>query len=126
MPSPPLLGFGTPTTAAAAVALRRFASGGPIRGLPPSFLRTMATSSAVAAGATSGGGSIGACACLRPFSGVAASMAVREAASGAPDHPPLVVVSFYKFADFPDHADMRERLKGLCEEEVGKFDYFLC
>ncbi|KAF5201595.1 Rhodanese-related sulfurtransferase [Thalictrum thalictroides] len=28
----------------------------------------------------------------------------------------LVVVSFYKFADFPDHADMRKPLKDLCEE----------
>ncbi|XP_057509741.1 LOW QUALITY PROTEIN: rhodanese-like domain-containing protein 7 [Actinidia eriantha] len=30
--------------------------------------------------------------------------------------PPLVVVSFYKFADFPDHADMRKPLKDLCEK----------
>ncbi|KAK9159320.1 hypothetical protein Scep_005894 [Stephania cephalantha] len=29
----------------------------------------------------------------------------------------LVVVSFYKFADFPDHADLRKPLKDLCEEE---------
>ncbi|KAH7548235.1 hypothetical protein ACOSP7_032383 [Xanthoceras sorbifolium] len=29
---------------------------------------------------------------------------------------PLVVVSFYKFADFPDHADFRKPLKELCEE----------
>ncbi|XP_057778455.1 rhodanese-like domain-containing protein 7 isoform X2 [Salvia miltiorrhiza] len=28
---------------------------------------------------------------------------------------PLVVVSFYKFADFPDHADLRRPLKQLCE-----------
>ncbi|KAL7184133.1 hypothetical protein ACSBR2_026312 [Camellia fascicularis] len=28
---------------------------------------------------------------------------------------PLVVVSFYKFADFPQHADMRKPLKDLCE-----------
>ncbi|KAK9283674.1 hypothetical protein L1049_011924 [Liquidambar formosana] len=28
----------------------------------------------------------------------------------------LVVVSFYKFADFPDHAEMRKPLKELCEE----------
>uniref|UniRef100_A0A1J3FH91 Rhodanese-like domain-containing protein 7 n=1 Tax=Noccaea caerulescens TaxID=107243 RepID=A0A1J3FH91_NOCCA len=28
----------------------------------------------------------------------------------------LVVVSFYKFADFPDHADLRNPLKDLCEE----------
>lgn len=30
----------------------------------------------------------------------------------------LVVVSFYKFADFPDHAVMRMPLKDLCEELV--------
>lgn len=28
----------------------------------------------------------------------------------------LVVVSFYKFADFPDHAEMRSPLRELCEE----------
>lgn len=28
----------------------------------------------------------------------------------------LVVVSFYKFADFPDHAEFRSPLKKLCEE----------
>ncbi|KAL8050029.1 hypothetical protein ABFX02_06G056800 [Erythranthe guttata] len=28
---------------------------------------------------------------------------------------PLVVVSFYKFADFPDHAGLRKPLKELCE-----------
>ncbi|KNA06434.1 hypothetical protein SOVF_181160 [Spinacia oleracea] len=28
----------------------------------------------------------------------------------------LVVVSFYKFADFPDHADFRNPIKQLCEE----------
>ncbi|XP_042018033.1 rhodanese-like domain-containing protein 7 [Salvia splendens] len=28
---------------------------------------------------------------------------------------PLVVVSFYKFADFPDHAHLRKPLKELCE-----------
>lgn len=26
-----------------------------------------------------------------------------------------MVVSFYKFADFPDHADLRKPLKELCE-----------
>lgn len=30
----------------------------------------------------------------------------------------LVVVSFYKFADFPDHAEMRKPLKDLCEQVV--------
>ncbi|XP_057980024.1 rhodanese-like domain-containing protein 7 [Malania oleifera] len=29
---------------------------------------------------------------------------------------PLVVVSFYKFADFPEHADMRKPLKELCQD----------
>ncbi|KAK2982399.1 hypothetical protein RJ640_026242 [Escallonia rubra] len=32
------------------------------------------------------------------------------------DGSPLVVVSFYKFADFPDHADFRKPLKDLCEQ----------
>ncbi|TYG99674.1 hypothetical protein ES288_A10G214200v1 [Gossypium darwinii] len=38
-------------------------------------------------------------------------------------HPPqssdsqsLVVVSFYKFADFPDHADLRKPLRQLCQD----------
>lgn len=35
----------------------------------------------------------------------------------------LVVVSFYKFADFPDHADFRKPLKDLCEELVCRFFY---
>lgn len=30
----------------------------------------------------------------------------------------LVVVSFYKFADFTDHADFRKPLKELCEKLV--------
>lgn len=117
MQSPPLLGLRTRTTAAA--ALRQLTSGGP----PPSFLSTMATSSsAVAAACATSCGRTMACACSRAFSGVVASLATREAASGAPDHPPLVVVSFYKFADVPDHADMRKPLKNLCEDEVGQFD----
>ncbi|KAF8028203.1 hypothetical protein BT93_E0951 [Corymbia citriodora subsp. variegata] len=33
-----------------------------------------------------------------------------------PEPPALVVVSFYKFADFPDHADLRQPLKDLCEQ----------
>ncbi|XP_042373794.1 rhodanese-like domain-containing protein 7 [Zingiber officinale] len=37
-----------------------------------------------------------------------------EAADGSA--PPLVVLSFYKFADFPDHATMRKPLKELCED----------
>ncbi|WZZ55723.1 hypothetical protein YC2023_055830 [Brassica napus] len=32
------------------------------------------------------------------------------------DKSSLLVVSFYKFADFPDHADLRKPLKNLCEE----------
>ncbi|KAK1284755.1 Rhodanese-like domain-containing protein 7 [Acorus calamus] len=39
------------------------------------------------------------------------------AASEVPDLPPLVVVSFYRFADLPDHARLRKPLKDLCEEE---------
>lgn len=35
----------------------------------------------------------------------------------------LVVVSFYKFADFPDYADMRKPLKHLCEELVLRSHY---
>ncbi|MCL7050196.1 hypothetical protein MKW94_029247 [Papaver nudicaule] len=34
---------------------------------------------------------------------------------GLPPNP-LVVVSFYKFADFPDHAELRKPLKNLCEK----------
>ncbi|XP_047322019.1 rhodanese-like domain-containing protein 7 [Impatiens glandulifera] len=32
------------------------------------------------------------------------------------DSDSLVVVSFYKFADFPDHADLRNPLKALCQQ----------
>ena len=35
-----------------------------------------------------------------------------------PDSLSLVVVSFYKFADFPDHADLRKPLKQLCQDLV--------
>lgn len=38
----------------------------------------------------------------------------------------LVVVSFYKFADFPDHAEFRSPLKKLCEELVLDFILSLC
>jgi len=34
--------------------------------------------------------------------------------------PALVVVSFYRFADFPDHATFRRPLKELCEELVSE------
>ncbi|KAK4734179.1 hypothetical protein R3W88_008440 [Solanum pinnatisectum] len=37
-------------------------------------------------------------------------------ASGLSSESQLVVVSFYKFADFPDHADLRKPLKELCEK----------
>lgn len=36
--------------------------------------------------------------------------------SGDIEELQLVVVSFYKFADFPDHADLRKPLKELCEK----------
>lgn len=38
--------------------------------------------------------------------------------SDVSDSKALVVVSFYKFAHFPDHASMRQPLKELCEELV--------
>ena len=41
------------------------------------------------------------------------------------DSEALVVVSFYKFADFPDHARMRQPLKQLCEELVLVFLFLL-
>ena len=34
------------------------------------------------------------------------------------DSHSLVVVCFYKFADFPDHADLRKPLKQLCQDLV--------
>ncbi|GFY83532.1 rhodanese/cell cycle control phosphatase superfamily protein [Actinidia rufa] len=39
-----------------------------------------------------------------------------ERESNESSSQPLVVVSFYKFADFPDHADLRKPLKDLCEK----------
>ncbi|KAK3230395.1 hypothetical protein Dsin_002276 [Dipteronia sinensis] len=39
-----------------------------------------------------------------------------EPETGDPDPTSLVVVSFYKFADFPDYAGFRKPLKELCEE----------
>ncbi|KAJ0753078.1 putative Rhodanese-like domain, tRNA uridine(34) hydroxylase [Helianthus annuus] len=39
----------------------------------------------------------------------------RTSESGDHEELQLVVVSFYKFADFPDHADLRRPLKDLCE-----------
>ncbi|KAK3014941.1 hypothetical protein RJ639_009957 [Escallonia herrerae] len=38
------------------------------------------------------------------------------------DGSPLVV-SFYKFADFPDHADFRKPLKDLCEQLTSQIVY---
>ncbi|KAL0711103.1 hypothetical protein Bca4012_018081 [Brassica carinata] len=43
-----------------------------------------------------------------------------QEASGS-DISSLVVVSFYKFAGFPDNADLRKPLKDLCEELVTPF-----
>lgn len=52
---------------------------------------------------------------------VAARTTVESGSNGS-DHPTLVVVSFYRFADFPDHASMRKPLKDLCEEVVSKWN----
>ncbi|CAM8897866.1 unnamed protein product [Rhodiola kirilowii] len=51
----------------------------------------------------------------------AVSAAVVDSVSGVKDcgekeSGVLVVVSFYKFADFPDHAELRKPLKKLCQE----------
>lgn len=53
-------------------------------------------------------------------SGRSLSGAVSSISSEPADGPasPLMVVSFYKFADFPDHATMRKPLKELCEDAV--------
>lgn len=53
---------------------------------------------------------------------------VSQCSQGRPEYDEsdlgsLVVVSFYKFADFPDHADFRKPLKDLCEELVCHFFY---
>lgn len=40
---------------------------------------------------------------------------VSSSGSGAPKRAPLVVLSFYKFADLPDYEQMRAPLKELCE-----------
>ncbi|CAL9119722.1 unnamed protein product [Musa textilis] len=50
----------------------------------------------------------------RGISSSVASSSSSEAADGPA--PLLVVVSFYRFADFPDHAAMRQPLKDLCED----------
>lgn len=51
------------------------------------------------------------------FANIANAIGATAAASGSVESP-LVVVSFYKFADFPDHADLRKPLKALCERLV--------
>ncbi|OAY66827.1 Rhodanese-like domain-containing protein 7, partial [Ananas comosus] len=47
---------------------------------------------------------------------VASASGFTSGAAGEDAAPALVVVSFYRFADFPDHAAMRQPLKDLCEE----------
>lgn len=44
--------------------------------------------------------------------------------SAVSDSLALVVVSFYKFADLPDHARMRQPLKELCQELVLHLRFF--
>ncbi|GAB2288086.1 Aldo-keto reductase str7 [Dionaea muscipula] len=61
---------------------------------------------------------------LRHFSTAPSSIPISGTVSGLSDSElggdsalgSLVVVSFYKFADFPDHADLRKPLKDLCEK----------
>ncbi|RVX03058.1 Rhodanese-like domain-containing protein 7 [Vitis vinifera] len=50
------------------------------------------------------------------FSVTPASPVVASEDSEVQSRDSLVVVSFYKFADFHDHADLRKPLKALCEE----------
>ena len=52
------------------------------------------------------------------FSVTPASPVVASEDSEVQSRDSLVVVSFYKFADFHDHADLRKPLKALCEELV--------
>lgn len=69
---------------------------------------------------------------LRMVPSRSAALAIQSAAEARglgieveSSNPSLVVVSFYKFADFPDHATMRQPLKDLCEEVVSrKFSNF--
>lgn len=49
-------------------------------------------------------------------SGSAADPVPIEGETQVDDPAALVVVSFYKFADFPDHAELRQPLKDLCEQ----------
>ncbi|CAL9055207.1 unnamed protein product [Musa banksii] len=49
--------------------------------------------------------------------GISSSVAALNSSESADGPAPLlVVVSFYRFADFPDHAAMRQPLKDLCED----------
>lgn len=64
---------------------------------------------------------------LRMVPSRSAAVAIQSAAEArglgtevASSNPSLVLVSFYKFADFPDHAAMRQPLKDLCEEVVSR------
>lgn len=55
----------------------------------------------------------------RCFSGQTSPVPISSSPeSNNSDSQILVVVSFYKFADFPDHARLRQPLKLLCEELV--------
>ncbi|CAA7389236.1 unnamed protein product [Spirodela intermedia] len=82
------------------VASRNFsASGSP--GLPPNPARSLQTESQRRILSPAG--------CSRPNS--AAAFESEE----NPTTPSLVVVSFYKFADFPDHLDFKRPLKDLCQ-----------
>ncbi|KAM7277157.1 hypothetical protein ACFE04_019023 [Oxalis oulophora] len=47
---------------------------------------------------------------------VSQSMTLSSNTATSSNSDSLVVISFYKFADFPDHADFRPPLKKLCEE----------
>ncbi|XP_074359290.1 rhodanese-like domain-containing protein 7 isoform X1 [Apium graveolens] len=50
-----------------------------------------------------------------PFSSTTTKLAASDGQNGVVSESTLVVVSFYKFADFPDHADFRAPLKQLCQ-----------
>nr|GMC65707.1 rhodanese-like domain-containing protein 7 [Ipomoea batatas] len=50
-----------------------------------------------------------------PPAAAAAELGNKESDSTSTE-PNLVVVSFYKFANFPDHAELRKPLKELCEQ----------
>ncbi|XP_068645060.1 rhodanese-like domain-containing protein 7 [Aristolochia californica] len=125
MQSPPFLSF---RTAAAAAALRLLASS--FQNPSSCFLRTM--TSTVSQKSLISGVRQKPLVTQNLMSGVSfpASSAMHVLSStvcGSRNRMPeeevdssgglLIVVSFYKFADFPDHADMRKPLKDLCEKE---------